>query len=135
MIGGHSFVKLAERHKIGICTMKNLNWTENFNWNIFYIGKLQLIEKLTFLNNFRPHVMFPKHSNSTGRCTIAMIIGNNRLVSIENEYHSNWLIVSSIPPNASFILWLISQVMNTIANAKIPVEIVKNASITLSLCT
>lgn len=71
----------------------------------------------TFLKTSRVHVILPKHSTVTGRCTTAIIIGSVRCISMGYKYQSNWSIPEPISSNASVIRWLSSQVMNTEVNA------------------
>lgn len=125
-----SITKLTEHREIWVRAIDNLNENEiaaiinrknQINLMIDYLI-------LTFLKTSRVHAMLPKHSNETGSCTSAMIIGSIRLISIGNEYHSNWSIVELILSNASAILWPSSQAINTMVKPRIPFSVAFNST-------
>lgn len=126
-----SIVKLSQHHEIGICVMQNL---KKLKCGVKQLIQLILQCLLTFLKTFRVQAILPKHSNVTGFCAIAMIVGKNRFNSIGNICQLNWAILESISANASHVLWPSSQHMKTSVNPTIPLMTGSRVTMTSAWC-
>lgn len=77
---------------------------------------MNLSNKLTSLNESRPHVTLPKTTNLNGFCTITMNIGSIFCTSDGKQYESNRLTISSISLNAKLARSPVSFTKKIMAN-------------------
>lgn len=87
------------------------NSMNNYRRNLFLFMCWYLIDlAITFLNWSRLPQMIPKHSVTTGSCTLFITIGSNRCTLIGNKYQFNRSNSSLSLPNVFVNCWPISQV-------------------------